>query len=349
MRENLRNILFFIIALPCYTFGQDVHFSQYYATPILNNPAFTGYFDGDIRVSGTFKSQWEGLGEGFGNVYRTTYGSGEVSLLKNKNDKSALGLGLTAFNDKAGDLALTTNEIGISMAYIQALDAFATNFISIGFKTSWSYRTLDLSNANFGDQFNPNTNSFDGGFSETDINTRSNWFNLSLGLLWYIAPIDKINFYVGVGVHNLMRANVSFFDESFTGEREELDIRYAAQFGAQFVASKRIDLIPSVLFQRQGPNQEMMIGSFFKVKFDLYSTSTKVTGLQIGGWYRFNDAIIPAVRYDHNELSVIFTYDVNLSSLTKASKSNGGPELSLVYTLNVFKKSNRASMRCPIL
>jgi hypothetical protein len=36
----------------------DPHFSQYYIQPMTMNPAFTGAFDGDYRVSGIWRSQY---------------------------------------------------------------------------------------------------------------------------------------------------------------------------------------------------------------------------------------------------------------------------------------------------
>ena len=41
------------------TKGQvDPHFSQYYVYPSWLNPALTGAFDGDYRVSGIYRNQW---------------------------------------------------------------------------------------------------------------------------------------------------------------------------------------------------------------------------------------------------------------------------------------------------
>ncbi|MBW7952531.1 MAG: PorP/SprF family type IX secretion system membrane protein, partial [Chitinophagaceae bacterium] len=36
----------------------DPHFSQYYMYPSWLNPALTGVFDGDYRVTGIYRSQW---------------------------------------------------------------------------------------------------------------------------------------------------------------------------------------------------------------------------------------------------------------------------------------------------
>lgn len=326
--------------------GQDIHFSQFYATPLINNPAFTGYFSEDYRLSGTFRTQWEGFGGGFGNAFRSTIGSGELSLLKNKKAGSAIGLGMVVVNDKAGDLGLTTNQVNLSLSYIQSLDASGNNFISVGFMGGYSRRGIDMSKAEFGDSYNSATNEFDFNSIEDfgNIVSKSGYGNLSLGLLWFSTPSDRINLYAGFGMNNLLKPNVSFFK----GTETSLFYRYSGQFGASIKAGKKVDVIPSLLYQKQGPSQEIVFGSF--VKYHLGMDDKENSSIQFGAWYRFGDAVIPAFRYDKKALSMIFSYDLNVSSLTKASKINGGPELTLIYGGKIFEeKKGKSSMKCPVL
>src|SRR3546814_18997064 len=39
-------------------FAQDPHLSQYYSSPLFLNPALTGMFNGEFRLSGNQKTQW---------------------------------------------------------------------------------------------------------------------------------------------------------------------------------------------------------------------------------------------------------------------------------------------------
>src|SRR5688572_20795833 len=71
----------------------DPHFSQYYVYPSWLNPALTGAFDGDYRISGIYRSQW-------GNVsspYKTMGLSGDFTTNKNVN------LGASILRQTAGD------------------------------------------------------------------------------------------------------------------------------------------------------------------------------------------------------------------------------------------------------
>ena len=41
--------------------AQDVHTTQFYASPLTLNPALTGGFDGQLRASLNYRDQWRGL------------------------------------------------------------------------------------------------------------------------------------------------------------------------------------------------------------------------------------------------------------------------------------------------
>lgn len=321
------------------TKAQDVNFSQFYAMPIFYNPAFTGYMNGDVRVAADFRLQWQSFGQGFGNAFRTAAASADFGFLRNKTGGSTLGVGATFINDRAGDLSLRTNQAGLALSYVLALDKDKTNYLGLGFHGTFTQRGIDLEkfvNANFPD-----------GVVEVDIVNNQNYFNLGFGLLWFFEPTKDVNLYLGVALHNVFQPNVSFIE----GQNEELDRRLTAQFGSKFSISNRLSLIPSILFQRQGASQEMMFGTFFKYKFgSQYSSQASSTSFQLGAYYRFGDAIIPVVRIDYNPISFIFSYDVNLSKLTAASKGQGGPEISITYTGRIFPQSNKNKpLRCPIL
>ena len=313
--------------------AQDVHFSQYYAMPIMHNPAFTGYFNGDVRAAADFRLQWETFGDGFGNAYRTSAISADVGLLRGQTASSTLGVGVTFINDQAGDLKLATNQAGVAVSFVQGFGREATNFIGLGFHGTFTQRSLDLSEAIWPDQ------------NESFLLDKYNFFNLSAGLLWFFEPTSSVNMYFGGALHNIIEPNVSFYP----GDEEALDRRITAQFGSKFDVSRSVALVPSLMFQKQGPSQELVVGSFIRYSFGGYTPNENIS-LQFGGFYRFADAIIPVMRFDYQELSFIFSYDVNISKLTAASRGEGGAEISITYTGNVFTKgANQKPLRCPIL
>ena len=54
-----RIIILICLLAPMASFGQGMHFSQFYNAPLLLNPANTGFHtDGDMRVGMNYRSQW---------------------------------------------------------------------------------------------------------------------------------------------------------------------------------------------------------------------------------------------------------------------------------------------------
>ena len=80
-------------------FGQqDVHFSQFYASPLTLNPANAGIFDGDLRMTANYRSQWGTVSK----AYSTMAASVDMPVLK-KLKGGMFGFGINFFKDQAGD------------------------------------------------------------------------------------------------------------------------------------------------------------------------------------------------------------------------------------------------------
>ena len=61
-------------------YAQDVHFSQFYQTPLFVNPALTGAFSGNQRLILNYKDQWTS----FGSPFKTYAFQFDASILKKK-------------------------------------------------------------------------------------------------------------------------------------------------------------------------------------------------------------------------------------------------------------------------
>ena len=65
---NLKNILQILvivltIIMQIPAFGQDIHFSQFYSSPLTLNPAYTGNYEGNWRVMSNYRTQWSAIAE----------------------------------------------------------------------------------------------------------------------------------------------------------------------------------------------------------------------------------------------------------------------------------------------
>ena len=95
--------------------------------------------------------------------------------------------------------------------------------------------------------------------------------------------------------------------------------------------------MPSFLYMRQGPSSEFVIGALYKfilVDQSLFTGIRKPAAIAIGGQYRYKDAIIPCILMQYDKYAFGISYDINVSSLTPASKRNGGLEVMLRYNMS---------------
>src|SRR5688572_519658 len=91
-------ILYIICGLTMAT-AQDIHFSQFYTSPLTLNPSLTGSFDGLMRFGGNYRTQWGSVSVPFQTVSIFT----DLNMMRSKMDGNWLSAGLHAVNDRAGD------------------------------------------------------------------------------------------------------------------------------------------------------------------------------------------------------------------------------------------------------
>ena len=107
MKKSLKIVFFILIFYMNTVSAQDMHFTQFYSSPIYLNPAFTG---SDVcgRVALTYRNQWPGISK----TYKSYLFSADHFIRKYN-----LGLGLLIGNDVAGTGELKTTIINPSIAY----------------------------------------------------------------------------------------------------------------------------------------------------------------------------------------------------------------------------------------
>src|SRR5271155_5790433 len=80
--------------------AQDVHFTQYFTSPLTLNPAMTGLVPDDIRFAANYRTQWSSVSP---DPYITGTASFDMAMLKGKlPEGDALGIGLLMLYDKSG-------------------------------------------------------------------------------------------------------------------------------------------------------------------------------------------------------------------------------------------------------
>src|SRR6476661_6383105 len=88
------------------TGAQDINFSQFYELPLLRNPALAGLYNGDMRLTSAFRSQW-------GSVtvpYNTMAMGAELKYSLGENNYDFINFGVQVTQDIAGDSKLSKTQ-----------------------------------------------------------------------------------------------------------------------------------------------------------------------------------------------------------------------------------------------
>jgi type IX secretion system PorP/SprF family membrane protein len=294
----------------------DPHFSQYYAYPLWLNPALTGVMNGDLRLSGNYKSQWANVGNG--------YKTGAISADFRPTDK--VGVGLTILNQAAGDAGYNYFTALGSFGYAIAISNDGNKKLSFGVQAGFINRSFDMNKLQFGSQYNA-----DLGFDPTMASlenfsgTNTTVFDANAGIFYYDGdPTKSMNAFGGVSVSHLSRPK----DPFSTTSDGKLPMRYVVHGGLRIRATESIDIVPNAIFIQQLKAQVKGIGAYSEFKFQ------NNNGLIAGVMYRINDAAIADVGYHFNNTIIGVSYDVNTSSLNRATGGNGGIELSVSYVFH---------------
>jgi type IX secretion system PorP/SprF family membrane protein len=314
-------VLFLLVATS--TYAQDPHFSQFYASPLTLNPAFTGKFDGQLRVAGNYRNQWPSIP----NAYITGSLSVDFGILKNKLPQGdVFGIGFSALSDKSGDGALSMNYGSVSLAYHKALDEDGYNTIGAGFQATYSSLSVNTANLKFEDQLGEDgfTNPTNDPFIRQNYGTSENYFDMDAGVLFSGSSDGENNYYLGLSAYHLNKPVVGFMDKNWL-----LLPRVTVHGGGSFPINDQLSIDASAIDQIQNQASETVIGAALCANAN--NDQDDPTNVYIGSWYRVGDAIIPYVGLEFSGIRIGATYDINVSSLKAATDEEGGAEISLIY------------------
>jgi type IX secretion system PorP/SprF family membrane protein len=323
MKKN-KIILFLFMFSMSFAHAQDIHYSQFNASPQNLNPAQTGLFDGDWRFVGNFRSQWSVI-----PVPYRTFSIAADTRLKTKLENDVPAVGLQVNTDKSGDSKFTTTQIFVSGAYVKKLNKDSTHFVSLGIQPGVTTKSFNVAALTFDNQYDGDAYNASLASGENFPKTRMTYLDLGAGLgyLWRKNHRTLVN--VGVSTLHLNRPKQSFFNN----DDIRLDMKTCLSGIAEFPVAAQLDLLPSVMYQRQGKFQETVVGLFGK--YHLKPVNGMTTAVSLGGFYRMKDAFILVANMDYKNFNVGFSYDVNTSKLIEATNRRGGFEISVIY---IFKK-----------
>jgi type IX secretion system PorP/SprF family membrane protein len=325
--------LFTCLVLSITLCAQDLHFSQFYNSPLSTNPANTGFIpDADYRIGVNYRNQWSSI---ISTPYKTMSAWGDVQLFKDKFENGWLGLGGLLLSDVAGSGGLKSNKFYGSLAYHQMVGL--SSLISAGFNLGYVSKRIDPTNLKFPDQFNGKF--FDASISPGVQFTNYNidYFDLQVGMNYAYFPDEDTYINAGYSIHHVNKARETFFGDNTSNGK--IPVRHIGFLNGIFKVHPRVILKPNIYFTTQTNAIEITGGATANYNLSEFGESQLLFGL----YHRYQDAVIPVLGVETKNIALTFTYDVTVSNLAKFNNSRGGAEVSIVkkgfYPSNVDRQT----------
>jgi type IX secretion system PorP/SprF family membrane protein len=310
--------------------GQDPHFSQFFATSMYLNPAFTGNTPSH-RIGVAQRVQWYGL--------ESRYTTSDISFDKNVKRKN-IGLGgMLLYDDQAGHIR-SLDATGLFSYHLKITDRLA---LRAGFRTSFLYRSLQSSDLHFVDQYNNNGYT---GLPTGEAVHKYDKTTLSMGTGFLIFTPKA---FLGVAVDHVNGPDVAFYGTdgripmkiSVHGGRalrfktQNVQMRYGQN---KPVVNYDVVFTPSFNLKMQGKNTQLDIGAstfYYPINFGIYyrGMPMHLYEKQIAN----NESIILSFGVQFGSVRVGYSYDWTISSLY--GKTNGAHEFTIIYEFSRNKQS----------
>lgn len=320
--RKLLFIIFVFAGLGKSLFSQDIHFSQYYATPLTLNPALTGHYLGDWRAMGIYRSQWRSI-----SIPYVTQGLGFDKQLYIY--KEHLSWGLSYINDQSGNISLVSHQIYGSFAYHKKLPDF--HILHMGIQAGYVIKSYNLGNQTFPEQWDFLTGGFNSAFPTNEPNSfdQPSYFDLNAGFSWS-RKYTKAEPLIGASFFHLTQPKISY-----TGSDNQLPLRLVFHGEVKIDLSKKFALTPRAYFTNMRNVNSLATG--LNATYFMPANALKFNSVWFGtylrnGYNRNMDAVYCVVGLNYNNFDIGFSYDINISKLKVASNNRGAFELSVIYT-----------------
>ena len=333
--KNAVLVICCMIAIQCVHAQTDPHFTQNYTYPMYINPAMTGSSDGAYRVSAVYRSQWGSLG----NPYRTT----GISFDARTNENIALGVNV--MNQSAGEGGFNYFNAYASIAYTGVkLGKNDEHCIVFAMQAGLINRHVDPTKFKWGEQWNTITGySASNPTTEAFNTTSATTLDMGTGVLYYDAsPSKNANVFGGISFFHINKPADPIVATQAV-ELNTIPMRYTIHGGVSLNLSDGLTIVPHALFMHQGNAREIMAGVYLQKQVN------EETGIMVGSYYRYQDAIAPFLGFDYKNLLVGVSYDANTSKLGSMAKNINSFELSFTYTKRDGTKSIFDFIHCPRL
>jgi type IX secretion system PorP/SprF family membrane protein len=346
-RLPIRAIVLFCFSLSTIPLiGQSAHFSLHHMTPLAFNPANTGGFLGSYRIAGLYRDQYRTVSQGA--AYMTPTFSADVNIIKGFKETDWVSVGLFFLSDKSGDGGLVQGTQKLSAAYHFTLNKKGNSIITLGYQFGGVGRKIK----------NPEKLSFEddlingpgGGTTESLImDDKGKSFSDHVGGLKFISRYNKTDeFNIGFAMGRFGKPDWSLTMPDTSGgggggfSRYEVLPRMHAQIGMSTLMSDKMRFLPNVSYQRiMGTSESsLVVQGFIEYLYNEAKNTILIGGLGYRSGANIGDAAQIMLGAYIKDIRVMLAYDLNISSLSAASSTQGGFELAAMYIGKIYKRPN---------
>ena len=327
---------FYFILFTFSSLAQDLHFSQFFNSPLSTNPANTGFIaDADYRTGAHYRNQYSNI---MSSPYKTMSVFGDAQVFRDKLENGWMGFGFLALSDLAGSGSLKSTKLYGSVAYHQMLGN--SSLFSGGFNVGYVNKRIDVSGLKFPDQF-------DGYFFDSNLptsvvldNTSVSYLDIQAGVNYAFFPNDDIYINAGYSIHHVNKPKESFFNEN-NGDGL-IPMRHIGFVNAIIKLNDRVILKPNLFYTNQVNASAFEFGTLADINLSEKGEKQLIAGC----YYRWKDAVMPMLGFQLNQLQFTFSYDATISTLKNFNQYRGAAEFSVIKNGFYGNKADRQSL-CP--
>ncbi len=386
---KIKSLLFtsFCLFMLCHLQAQDRHFTLYNFSPLNLNPAFTGAFNGTVRVGGIFRDQLPGMEyinrplvggaevNGRTNIYKTMSFYADSPILTVRK-RDWVSVGVNFFRDRSGTLSWGDQYFKLAAAYHLSLNKKRTSVLTLGIQWGQVQRGFDPTLARLAD---PNEN-LAGFATGTNGLAQTSFQDYAGGLMLRTEMNKTTKLEIGLAADhvttpgdNRQRGGGGGMTPTNNpqGQGPNFIVNATGTVGGpnpQPPTTSTIRRVPlNMLWTAHGKldrqiNKRLSIAPSFMVQLQAATppeivlqvpvgftfNEEKNQKFNVGLGYRVGDAAQVLLGYDVNDFRFAASYDITLSGLNQVNQTVGGFEIAAMYIIKIYKEPKvEPAIICP--
>ena len=338
--KALKKIMFLgLVVLSLSSQAQQLYYSQYQLTPMLNNPSLVSLTE-ELKIDVGYRNQFGGKGSNYSTPVVSAQMPFYQEVGRDLFKKFGAG-GIQILTDRTGFSGILATT-GFSLTYAHIAHLSKTDWISFGIQPGLYQRRVDFSKLNSGSQWDDFQGSFD---QSLDINEniqnteRKTFFTINTGAT-YVREDSRGNPFLvlSVAANNLTQPNVSLNTKSFSNP-----INWNVQGSLVAYENQQAIIKPTIRHIQARNLNQTNIGSYFYYKVaDKMGFIGKGT-VGLGLWYSTRNAVVTALEINQKDWALGFSYDFLASTLADANNSMGAPEFIIGFRKYIGKVKKGSS------